>query len=198
MPAYYPFALPVQRKTRCDPNLPRCLPCERSGSTCEYYDTSKGRKISRSYVVQLQERVRVLTAELAQYTDEDADPYDGFVRGSGSGEGLFRPGEMVRLDDFGDETPRYLGPSSGIAMTRLLMEAAKRYTDSARISELFPRVRVRRERVQSVIMGNNGGVAQERRRSYPMQSEVPAETLPTRQIVDGLVEVFNQRGVFCS
>lgn len=163
---------------------------------CEYFDTTKGKKISRDYVVQLQDKVRALNNELSQYTDEEADPYDGFVRGNVSGEGLLRPGEMVRLQDGGDETPRYLGPSSGIAMTRLLMEAAKRYTDSARISELFPDVRVRRNRIQSVVMGGTA-VPPARRKSYPMVSEVAAEMLPNRQVVDRLVEVFNQRGQYC-
>lgn len=35
----------MQRKTRCDPGLPRCGPCERTNSHCEYYDPTKGRKI---------------------------------------------------------------------------------------------------------------------------------------------------------
>ena len=27
------------RKTRCDPALPRCGPCERNNALCEYFDT---------------------------------------------------------------------------------------------------------------------------------------------------------------
>ncbi|RYP26451.1 hypothetical protein DL767_008013 [Monosporascus sp. MG133] len=185
-----------QRKTRCDPTLPRCLPCERSGSVCEYFDTTKGKKISRYYVVTLQERVRALEAELGQYTDEDDLPKDN--------EDLIGPGGLVRLNET-DETPRYLGPSSGIAMTRLLMEEAKRYTESTRISELIPEVRVRRRspapglpaaastgtrpRSFSVLQP-----AASRRKSYPMISAVPAQNLPSRAIADKLVEVFVQRG----
>ncbi|RYP68429.1 hypothetical protein DL771_006693 [Monosporascus sp. 5C6A] len=185
-----------QRKTRCDPTLPRCLPCERSGSVCEYFDTTKGKKISRYYVVELQDRVRALEAELGQYTDEDDLPKDN--------EDFIRPGGLVRLNET-DETPRYLGPSSGIAMTRLLMEEAKRYTESARISELIPEVRVRRRsptpglpaaastgtrsRSFSVLPA-----AASRRKSYPMISAVPAQNLPSRAIADKLVEVFVQRG----
>ena len=185
-----------QRKTRCDPTLPRCLPCERSGSICEYWDTTKGKKISRFYVVKLQEKVRQLEAELSQYTDEDNE----FPR---STEDMVRPGGLVRLNET-DETPRYLGPSSGIAMTRLLMEQAKRYTDSQRISELIPEVRARRmdraNRMQSIVsMGGSisgpAGAAS-RKKSYPMISAVSAQQLPTRQITDKLVDVFNQRGMF--
>ncbi|RYP06751.1 hypothetical protein DL765_009380 [Monosporascus sp. GIB2] len=185
-----------QRKTRCDPTLPRCLPCERSGSVCEYFDTTKGKKISRYYVVKLQERVRALEADLGQYTDEDDLPKDN--------EDFIRPGGLVRLNET-DETPRYLGPSSGIAMTRLLMEEAKRYTESARISELIPEVRVRRRSptpglpaaASTGMRSQSFSVlppAASRKKSYPMISAVPALTLPSRAIADKLVEVFVQRG----
>ncbi|KAI1377626.1 fungal-specific transcription factor domain-containing protein [Hypoxylon crocopeplum] len=180
-----------QRKTRCDPTLPRCLPCERSGSTCEYFDTTKGKRISRFYVVKLQDKVRALEAELGQYTDEDDFPKNR--------EDFIRPGGLVRLNET-DETPRYLGPSSGIAMTRILMEEAKRYTDSKRISELIPDVRDRRQgapfgasfsgmRSQSFTML----LMSSRKKSYPIISGVAAQNLPSRGIADRLIEVFHQR-----
>lgn len=176
-----------QRKTRCDPTLPRCLPCERSGSVCEYLDTTKGRKINRNYVILLQNKVRDLEAELGQYVDEDGDyPH--------SSEDIVRPGGMISLGgaDAGDETPRYLGPSSGIAMTRLLMEEAKRYTESNRISDLIPELHARRQaRMQSIQMTVP---SLSRKRSYPMTSEHPAERLVERGIADKLVELFKQRG----
>ncbi|KAH9884711.1 hypothetical protein F4778DRAFT_762349 [Xylariomycetidae sp. FL2044] len=179
-----------QRKTRCDPTLPRCLPCERSGSVCEYFDTTKGKKISRNYVVKLQHKVRALEAELGQYTDEDDFPRNH--------EDFIRPGGLVLLNET-DETPRYLGPSSGIAMTRILMEEAKRYTESKRISELIPDVRIRR---QATALAHPGTRSQSfsmppplssRRKSYPIISAVPAQTLPSRGIAERLIEVFQQR-----
>ncbi|KAK2592861.1 hypothetical protein QQS21_009428 [Conoideocrella luteorostrata] len=172
-----------QRKTRCDPTLPRCLPCERSGSKCEYLDTAKGKKISRYYVINLQDKVRALEAELAQYTDEEHD----YPR---TREDIVRPGGMVRLRA-SDETSRYLGPSSGIAMTRLLMEEAKRFTASNRISDLIPEVRARSQtRMQSIQMT---GPPSGRKKSYPMLSERPAEGLPTRATMDKLIELFIQQ-----
>ena len=167
------------------------MPCERSGSTCEYFDTTKGRKISRFYVVNLQDKVRKLEAELAQYTEEDNEyPRDN--------EAIVRPGGLVRLNE-SDGTPRYLGPSSGIAMTRLVMEQAKRYTDSRSIADLIPEVRARRRermnRMQSVV--SNGGSFSSsisRKKSYPMMSAHPAQSLPIRPIANKLVEIFNQRG----
>ncbi|GAB0132962.1 hypothetical protein EsDP_00001382 [Epichloe bromicola] len=172
-----------QRKTRCDPTLPRCLPCERSGSTCEYLDTAKGKKINRYYVVKLQDKVRALEAELAQYTDDDGD----YPRTT---EDIVRPGGMIRLKA-SDETSRYLGPSSGIAMTRLLMEEAKRYTASNRISDLIPEVRARGQaRMQSIQMT---GPPNGQTKSYPILSERPAEGLPSRATMEKLVELFTQK-----
>ncbi|RBR08201.1 uncharacterized protein FIESC28_10393 [Fusarium coffeatum] len=170
-----------QRKTRCDPTLPRCLPCERSGSTCEYLDAAKGRKINRQYVIRLQDKVRQLEAELSQFTDDESD----YPK---SNEDMVRPGGLVRLNG-GDETHRYLGPSSGIAMTRLVMEQAKRYTDSKRISDLIPSVRTRQARMQSIQVTGPGA----RRKSFPMVSQHPAESLPTRPVADKLLEIFNQK-----
>ncbi|KUI68985.1 Positive regulator of purine utilization [Cytospora mali] len=184
------------RKTRCDPTLPRCLPCERSGSVCEYYDTTRNKKINRNYVVHLQQKVRQLEAELSQYTDDDTEYPE-------SAEDMVRPGGLVKLNE-SDETPRYLGPSSGIAMTRLLMEQAKRYTDSQRISELIPDVRARRldrlTRMQSIVNMNASisgpsGMAG-RKKSFPMISAHPAQSLPTRQVVDKLIEIFNSRAQY--
>jgi hypothetical protein len=133
-------------------------------------------------VIKLQDKVRDLEAELSQYTDEDSE----YPRNN---EDMVRPGGLVRLNE-SDETPRYLGPSSGIAMTRLLMEEAKLFTDSKRISELIPEVRARRQaRMQSIVMAPPS-----RKKSYPMISAHPAQTLPTKQIADKLVDVFCQRG----
>ncbi|KAI0202373.1 hypothetical protein F4808DRAFT_73402 [Astrocystis sublimbata] len=180
-----------QRKTRCDPTLPRCLPCERSGSICEYFDTTKEKKISRYYVVKLQEKVRALETELGQYVDEEEEA-DG-----NDHEDFIRPGGLVKLNET-DETPRYLGPSSGIAMTRIVMEEAKRYTDSGRISELIPDVKERRKNVVGASSGYRSQsfsipLANPRKKSYPMVSAVAASGLPSRAIANRLVEVFHQR-----
>lgn len=145
--------------------------------------------------------MRTLEAELGQYTDEDDLPRDH--------EAMVRPGGLVRLNET-DETPRYLGPSSGIAMTRIVMDEAKRYTDSQRISQLIPEVQLRRQaaaagpvaavsmmsmRSQSFSMPPS---AISQKKSYPMISAVPAEKPPTRGIADKLFEVYYQRGMLCT
>jgi hypothetical protein len=99
---------------------------------------------------------------------------------------------MIRLGG-NDETPRYLGPTSGIAMTRLLMAEAKRFTDSNKISDLIPEVRARSQaRMQSIQMTGSGS---SRKKSYPMVSECPAEGLPTRAVADKLVEIYFKKGM---
>lgn len=146
-------------------------------------DTAKGKKINRYYVIKLQDRVRALEAELAHYTDDEND-YPKTT------EDIVRPGGMIRLKA-SDETSRYLGPSSGIAMTRLLMEEAKRYTASNRISDLIPEVRARSQaRMQSIQMT---GPPNGRKKSYPMLSEGPADGLPSRATMDKLIELFIQK-----
>lgn len=176
---YTNISIVFQRKTRCDPNLPRCLPCERAGAVCEYFDTAKGKKISRTYVIRLQDKVRALEAELNQLVEEEGNPPDS--------EDIVRPGGLIRLNE-DDETPRYLGPSSGIAMTRIVMEEAKKYTDTRSIRELVPEVRQRRTPAQLP------DISTQRKKSYPMISAVPAPALPSRLVTDKLVEVFNQKG----
>lgn len=103
----------------------------------------------------------------------------------------------MRLNET-DETPRYLGPSSGIAMTRLLMEEAKRYSDSKRIADLIPQVsdrrRERENRMQSVVSMSGMAGSSVGRKSYPKTSDVAAKEWPSRRLLDGLVEAFKQRG----
>lgn len=130
-----------------------------------------------------------MEAELAQYTDQEGE-------NTHNHEDMVRPGGIVRLNET-DEMPRYLGPSSGTAMTRLLMEEAKRYADSRRIANLVPGVAARRvefrDRMQSVVMGSISGPSG-RKKSYPAHSIIPASALPSREIVEGLVRAFEDRG----
>lgn len=130
-------------------------------------------------MIRLQDKVRALQLELGRYVDDD----DAQLRTEDS----IRPGGLVRLEE-DDETPRYLGPSSGIAMTRLVMEEARRYTDSRSIRELVPEISNRRA-------GHSPESISERTKSYPMISAIPAERLPNREVTDKLIEVFNQKGL---
>ncbi|KAK4161527.1 fungal-specific transcription factor domain-containing protein [Cladorrhinum sp. PSN259] len=178
-----------QRKTRCDASLPRCTPCDRAGSVCEYFDTARGRKMNRSYVVDLQKKVRMLEDELSHLTEEDGEYPHNF-------EDMMRPGGLVRLEE-SDERERYLGPSSGIAMTRLLMEEAKRFTESHRISDLVPKLndrrRTQRDRMQSVVMGTSVSGPSGKTKIYPQTSVHPAPRFPERQVVDRFIQIYHDR-----
>ena len=96
------------RKTRCDPGLPRCGPCERSNAVCEYFDTTKGRNISRTYVIHLQNKVQALEAELASLGIAEYETPDV--------ETMIRSAGYVKFKE--NDEARYLGPSSGIAVGR--------------------------------------------------------------------------------
>ena len=95
------------KKTKCDPGLPRCGPCERSNAKCEYQDSTKGKTISRSYVTHLQKRIQDLEVELSQLSKEQYNPPDAEI--------MVRSGGYVRFKE--NDEARYLGPSSGIAVS---------------------------------------------------------------------------------
>ncbi|KAI9673548.1 MAG: hypothetical protein M1829_004055 [Trizodia sp. TS-e1964] len=165
------------RKTRCDAGLPRCVPCERNGATCEYFDTTKGKKIPRTYVIYLQERVRELEAELAIAVDEELREPDA--------EALVRGAGLVKFED--SEEPRYIGSSSGVTITRLIMELAKQNTESKSIREVIPDRKYRK-------YGESDD--QEKIKQYPLISAVAASNLPTRGMTDQLTKIFNQKAQF--
>lgn len=96
------------RKTRCDPGLPRCGPCERSNAVCEYYDTTKGKNIQRTYVIHLQNKVQALEAELASLGIAGYETPDAEI--------MIRSAGYVRFKE--NDESRYLGPSSGIAVRK--------------------------------------------------------------------------------
>lgn len=162
-----------QRKTRCDPGLPRCGPCERTNSTCEYYDASKGHNVNRNYVVYLQHRVRELEQELDRVENEDAgeDP-----------EAMMRAA-TVRMHDAPDS--KYLGPSSGIAITRLVMQLAKQFTDAKSIMDI-----VSEQRARQIKETYEQEQAKPTSKVYPLISDVAAEELPTRNLADMLVRLY--------
>ena len=89
-----------------------------------------------------------------------------------------------------NDESRYLGPSSGIAITRLVMELAKRNTKSHSIKDIVPDVKARqiKERFTNESSKPTSKV-------YPLISDVAAPDLPTRELADKLVSDFNQKGI---
>ncbi|KAF2722610.1 hypothetical protein K431DRAFT_189383, partial [Polychaeton citri CBS 116435] len=161
------------RKTRCDPGLPRCSSCVKTNSTCEYYDANKGHNVNRSYVVHLQKKVRELEQELEKLENDD---------GQDDPEAMMRSA-TVRVHDA--QESKYLGPSSGIAITRLVMQLAKQFTDSKSIKDIVPDARAKQ--IKEL---NNQEEAKPTSKSYPLVSNVAAEVLPARGLTDLLVKLY--------
>jgi hypothetical protein len=100
-------------------------------------------------------------------------------------EDMVRRGGMVHFDE--EIEPRFMGASSGIAMSRLVLEEAKLNIGSRNVRELFPAEAGRRQ--QSVDAEAEGGQV----KAYPSMSSVSADRLPVRATTDGLVGVFCQK-----
>ena len=73
---------------------------------CEYFDTTKGRNISRTYVIHLQNKVQALEAGLASFGIDEYETPDAEI--------MIRSAGYVRFTE--NDEARYLGPSSGIAV----------------------------------------------------------------------------------
>lgn len=166
----------VQRKTRCDPGLPRCGPCERSNAICDYLDAAKGKIISRSYVVHLQDKVRKLEEQLENLSVDSHEPLDAEV--------TMRSAGYVRFKEH--DEPRILGPSSGIGMTRLVMAFAKQNTPTRSIKDIVPEGEAQkiRDRFKEEDQKPTSKV-------YPLISSIAAPHLPSRELTNNLVESFN-------
>lgn len=52
-----------RRKTRCDGNRPKCGACTKANADCIEHDTSAGRRVDRSYLSYLEQRVAELEAQ---------------------------------------------------------------------------------------------------------------------------------------
>ncbi|RMZ83969.1 hypothetical protein DV737_g1332, partial [Chaetothyriales sp. CBS 132003] len=164
-----------QRKTRCDPSLPRCQPCERANAHCEYFDSAKKRTIPRTYITSLQDRVRRLNEELNALEKEDEYVPDH--------EAMAREAGLVKFSE--NEECRFLGPSSGIAITRFVMEFAKAQAARRTIKEVVPQ-----QAAEEIKRKFEGESAKPTSKVYPLISSVAAPDLPNRELMDRLVDIY--------
>ncbi|MCJ1312871.1 hypothetical protein MMC25_006547, partial [Agyrium rufum] len=165
------------RKTRCDPGVPRCGPCERNNQECEYYDAAKKKNISRTYIVYLQNKVHELEQELALVKHHGPDPFL-------EPESIMRQAGLVKVVE-ADES-RFLGPSSGIAMTRLVMELAKRNVATKNIKDIIPENQAQQIKDRFALESSKPTS-----KVYPLISSVAAPSLPTLDLTQRLVDTFN-------
>ncbi|KAI9730540.1 MAG: hypothetical protein M1834_005781 [Cirrosporium novae-zelandiae] len=170
-----------QRKAKCDVGLPRCGPCERTSSPCEYYDTSRGKKISRTYIIHLEKKVRELEEELSRAEAEDASLADPEV--------MVRSAGLIKFKE--NEESRFLGPSSGIAITRLVMDFAKKNMKAHTIKDIVPDTKAKaiKDKFKQESQKPTSKV-------YPLTSSVAAPHLPKRELTDTLVAAFNVKAQY--
>jgi len=124
-------------------------------------------------VVWLQHRVRDLEEELARVENEDSaeDP-----------EAMMRAA-TVRVHEAKES--KFLGPSSGIAITRLVMQLAKQFTDSKSIKEIVPEHRAKQ--IRDIYHQEQGKPTS---KIYPLISDVAAADLPNRNLTGLLLTLY--------
>lgn len=130
-------------------------------------------------MIHLQNKVRELQAELAAIEIQNTSGPDD--------EQMARSAGLVKFKE--NDESRYLGPSSGIAITRLVMELAKRNTNSESIKDIVPDVKARqiKERFTNESSKPTSKV-------YPLISDVAAPDLPSRDLTEMLIAIFNRKG----
>ena len=121
----------------------------------------------------LQHKVRELEEELARVENEDS-PEDP--------EAMMRAAN-VHVDQ--TKEPKFLGPSSGIAITRVVMSLAKQFTDVKSIKDIVPDQQARH--IKELY---NEEQSKPTSKSYPMISDVPANSLPNRDLTNMLVRLY--------
>ena len=164
-----------QRKTRCDPTLPRCEPCERSNALCEYFDSTKNKTLPRIYITSLQNTVRRLNEELKALDKEDEYEPDHAT--------MAREGGLVKFSE--NEESRFLGPSSGIAITRFVMQFAKQNAARRTIKEVVSH-HAAAEIKHKFDMESHKPTS----KVYPLISSVAAPDLPNRDLMQKLVDIY--------
>jgi hypothetical protein len=97
---------------------------------------------------------------------------------------MVRSGAGVKLQEH-DET-KYLGPSSGTQITRLVMQLAKHFTDSKSIREIVNETKARQ--VKALYAEE---ATKPTSKIYPLTSHVAAEDLPNRSLTQLLVQLYN-------
>jgi hypothetical protein len=122
--------------------------------------------------------VRDLEKQLADLEKDDGEP---------DAEEVMRGAAAVKVQDT-DES-KFLGPSSGITITRLVMQLAKQFTDSKSISEIVPDAHAK-----TIKATFDQEDARPTSKVYPLVRDVAAEELPERGLTNLLVELFYCKG----
>lgn len=121
----------------------------------------------------------MLERELAKAESEIQHAADAelMVRGAG----------RIRFKE--NDEPRYLGASSGIAMTRLVMEMAKQNTDSKSIKDVVPEFTA--QEIKDAFAEEDSKPTS---KVYPMISSIPQSNLPPKALTYKLIDLFVAKG----
>jgi len=133
----------------------------------------------RYYVTTLQDRILELEKALEELNHEEPTEADPEI--------LVRDAAVVTFQDTDEQ--KYLGPSSGTSMTRIVMQLAKRATNSKSIKDIISEDRIRQ-------VENQFALEQDKPTSkiYPLLSSFANHELPVQDLTQRIVELYNVKG----
>ena len=129
--------------------------------------------------MQLRERIRKLNRELDQVRND--------VKAPPNAENMARGAGLIKFRE-GDES-RFMGPSSGIAQTRFVIDMAKQNTDGKTIKEVVNDTTA--EEVRSAFSRESQKPTS---KVYPLISSVAEPNMPYRDLTYKLVDIFMSKG----
>lgn len=137
----------------------------------------------RSHIVDLQKEVRRLESDLAQFDIHEDDEPDQ--------EDLVREAAVVEFRETAER--KFLGPSSGTTMTRLVMRLAKQVVGSKSIKDIITQDRIRwvEDRVAQEETKPTSKINPE---SYPLVSAYAERDMPGKELATILVRLYNIKG----
>ncbi|KAL9090367.1 MAG: hypothetical protein Q9159_001994 [Coniocarpon cinnabarinum] len=136
-------------------------------------------RVSRSRIVQLQERVEQLELALAQYDIQDGSEADD--------EELVRNAAAVEFKATAEH--KHLGPSSGTTMTRLVMRMAKHAMAVKSINDVIPAEYIRQ--VGAKAAQQEARPIAKNAEDYPLISAYAERKLPGKELCDRLIQLYN-------
>ncbi|KAF2501283.1 hypothetical protein BU16DRAFT_613202 [Lophium mytilinum] len=180
-----------RRKQKCDLKIPSCSNCESALVQCLTYHAGKHTEIPRNYVSELESQVEKLNRENRELrarnqSTQVIEPSSPAIRtlnstpaeepttpdeNSGHVQDLVKSVRDVIVEP--SRQPRFLGPSSGITLARMVMASIR--SDALPPSALFPKDR------------SHGQSS-----SASAPALAPEASLPPRSAADHLIQVYFQ------
>lgn len=133
----------------------------------------------RHYVITLQERILELEKALEDIGHEESDEPDQ--------ETLVRDAAVVKFQDTNEQ--KYLGPSSGTTMTRIVMQFAKQATGVKSIKSIISDDRVRQ--VEDQFASEQDKPTS---KIYPLLSSFANFELPGKDLTQLILDLYNIKG----